>query len=84
MGREYMVVKVPNDNIALALDVCIGYKDSQRWNNTKDKVVVKTNEGLINHKVEKGIRRDKIFPKGLTTYYTYDELLVELQKPEWN
>jgi len=44
---------------------------------------VKTNDTLIGKEEAKGVPRKKIFPPGLTTEYTYEEILQILRGANW-
>ena len=82
-NRKYFILTVPNENMIHALDVCIGDNEDQRWNLAEDELLVKTTDDLINTKINSGVSRTKIFPKGLTTEYTYEEVLALMGTIEW-
>lgn len=83
MERRYFIIDVPNENVIHSLNVCIGLNITQRYNLTKDKLFVKTNDTCIVKEIEKGVRLNKVFPPGLTTEYTYLQALEILQGEEW-
>jgi hypothetical protein len=83
MERQYYIVKIPNDNLIHALDVCIGDNATQRYSLDGKNVIVKTNQLLIDKKINTGIERTKIFPPGLTTELTYSQALSLMQTNEW-
>ena len=82
--RIYAILTVPNENMLHALDVCIGDNDTQRRNLAEDELLVKTNQNLIDIKVNSGIGMTKIFPPGLTTYITYEQALTLMSTAEWS
>ena len=83
MARQYFIIRVPNENVIHSLNVCIGLNITQRYNLAKDELYVKTNQAYIDKEVGKGVSLNQIFPPGLTTEYTYEEISVILQGYEW-
>jgi predicted type IV restriction endonuclease len=83
MKRRYFIVKIPNENVIHSLNVCIGLNITQKYNLDKSLLYVKTNSDCILKELEKDVRLNKVFPPGLTTEYTYEEILVILQGEEW-
>ena len=81
--RRYFIVELPNENVIHSLEVCIGDNDTQRYSLDNSKLYVKTNAMLLNNKIDSGTPMNIIIPPGLSTEYTLDEILIELQKPEW-
>jgi hypothetical protein len=83
MERKYYIIKVPNENILHSLNVCIGVNSTQRYSLDKSMLFVKTNADLIAKEEGKGVSRNKILPPGLTTEYSYEDVLKELRGVEW-
>lgn len=81
--REYYFVRLPNDNVIHALDVCIGLNDTQRYNLAEDVIYVKTTPELIDSKINGGVGRSTLFPPGLTTQVTYEQALSRLRSAEF-
>ena len=82
-NRQYFIIKVPNENVIHSLNVCIGFNSTQMYNNNNDKLFVKCTKNLVAAECDKGVKLNKIFPPGLTTEYTYEEIKVILQGEEW-
>jgi hypothetical protein len=83
MTRRYFIIDVPNENIIHSLNVCIGLNITQRYSLDSSLLFVKTNAFCIDKEVKKGVKLNQIFPPGLTTEYTYEEIKVILQGEEW-
>ena len=77
--RRYFIIDVPNENVIHSLNVCIGLNITQRYSLDGKKLFVKTNTTCIDKELEKGVKLNKIFPTGLTTEYTYLQVLEILQ-----
>lgn len=82
-NRKYYIITIPNEHMIQALDICIGDNETQRWSLDKTKLLVKTTDTLIDEKINSGVRSTKIFPNGLTTEHTYEEVLDIMSTPEW-
>ena len=81
--RKYYIIKIPNENVIHSLNVCIGFNSTQRYNIAKDKLYIKTDDYQVAAECDKGVKMNQIFPPGLTTEYTYEEIKVILQGEEW-
>lgn len=82
--RKYYFINLPNDNIIHALDVCIGENDTQKYSLDRSVLFVKTNNDLIDAKVNKGTKLNSIFPNGLTEEVTYEEAKIRLNTLEFS
>ena len=82
--RRYFFIRLPNENVIHALDVCIGLNSTQRYNLADDVLYVKTTPELIDSKVNSGVSLNTIFPAGLTTEVTYQEALIRLSTTEFS
>ena len=83
MKRQYYFIKIPNENILHSLNVCIGIDSTQIFSLDRKILYVKTNEKLIAIEESKGVGRGKIFPKGLTKEYTYEQVKELLMGDNW-
>ena len=83
MERQYYIIKIPNENVSHSLNICIGENSTQRYSLDGSLLFVKTNDTLIAKEESKGVSRKKIFPPGLTTEYTYEEILQILRGANW-
>ena len=83
MKRQYYFIKIPNENILHSLNVCIGIDSTQIFSLDRKILYVKTNEKLIAIEESKGVERVKIFPKGLTKEYTYEQVKELLMGDNW-
>ena len=74
MENRYFIANVPNPNMSQIYDIVIGTEASQRFSLDGKKVVVKlplgdnTNYGVLQNATE----------------YTHENILIEMEKPEWN
>jgi hypothetical protein len=83
MDRIYKIIELPNENVVHALNVSIGANETQRYSLDGSKIIIKTTQSLIDKEISKGSSLNKIFPNVLTTDCTHEEILLEVQKPEW-
>lgn len=84
MNRQYYLIEVPHADEPCSLDVCIGNNSTQRYSLDGSLLIVKTTQYLIDSEVTKGVDLPKIFPPGLTTSKTYEEIREIVQTPEWD
>lgn len=75
--REYFEVNLPkdSDDLKLALSVCLGPKDNQRYSLDGNFVIIKTTDKKILKKIKKGFKYNQIFPKNKTRKLTYKQAL---------
>lgn len=72
--NRYFIGTLPYNDMAEIYDIIVGTLETQRKNNTNNKIVIKLPVGDINnHAVLNSF-----------TEYTHEQILVELQKPEWS
>lgn len=74
MNNRYFIGIFPHNQMAAIYDIIVGEPETQRKNNLNNKVVVKLLLG------------DTQTHAALNSFqeYTHAQVLVELQKPEWN
>ena len=71
--NRYFIANIPNPNMSQIYDLVVGEESTQRFSLDGTKVVVKlpvgddSNHGVLQNATE----------------YTHAEILVEMQKPEW-
>ncbi len=72
--NRYFIGTLPNSDMSKIYDVIIGNSETQRANKTNNKVVIKLRMGdVINHSVLRSFQE-----------FTHNQILTELQNPEWN
>lgn len=71
--NRYFIIPLPFQYIAELTTIIVGELESQRTNNNSNKMVVKLEQGdIIQHEILEGLLE-----------YNHAEILIELQKPEW-
>ena len=78
--RRFFIVEVPNGNLIHSLNVCIGLNETQTYVLNGKSLYVKTTQSRIQEEEDKGVSINKIFPPGLATEYTYNEIVNILRE----
>ncbi len=71
--NRYFIGTLPHNDMARIYDIIVGTPEAQRTNNTNNKVVVKLPLGDTNTHAALNSFKE----------YTHEQILIELQKPEW-
>ena len=74
MLNRYFIANIPNPNMSQVYDLVVGEESTQRFSLDGTQVVIKlplgddNNHGVLSNATE----------------YTHAEILIEMNKPEWN